>query len=126
KAVQDFQSAYNLPVSGIADSRTMQKIVEVSEAVAEINSFYITGKGYGHAVGMTQWGAYGMAQAGYSYDEILKYYYTGTDIGTRDTENQIVRVLLTQNASTLKISSNQPYQVGDKEFLANTETTIQY
>ncbi|WP_052345749.1 peptidoglycan-binding protein [Paucisalibacillus sp. EB02] len=126
KAVQDFQKTHNLPISGIADSRTLQKVAEIAESVAEVNSFYITGKGYGHAVGMTQWGAYGMAQSGYSYDAILKYYYTGTEIGTRDTENQIVRVLLTQNASTLKISSNQPYQVGDKEFLANSETTIQY
>lgn len=37
-------------------------------------------KGYGHGVGMSQYGAEGMAQNGYSYDEILKYYYTGVEI----------------------------------------------
>ena len=37
-------------------------------------------KGYGHGVGMSQYGALGMAKAGYTYDEILKHYYTGTTI----------------------------------------------
>lgn len=37
--------------------------------------------GYGHGVGMSQWGAKGMADEGYKYTEILKHYYTGIDIG---------------------------------------------
>ncbi|MGL5312552.1 MAG: stage II sporulation protein D [Peptostreptococcaceae bacterium] len=37
-------------------------------------------KGYGHGVGMSQWGAEGMAQEGYVYYEILEHYYTGTKI----------------------------------------------
>lgn len=37
-------------------------------------------KGYGHGVGMSQWGANGMAHEGYKYDKILKHYYTGSDI----------------------------------------------
>lgn len=37
-------------------------------------------KGYGHGVGMSQWGAQGMAKDGYKYYEILQHYYTGTDI----------------------------------------------
>lgn len=41
---------------------------------------YIKTKGYGHGVGMSQYGAEGMAQLGYKYDEILKYYYTGIEI----------------------------------------------
>lgn len=36
--------------------------------------------GYGHGVGMSQYGALGMAKEGYSYDEILKYYYTDITI----------------------------------------------
>lgn len=39
-----------------------------------------TTDGYGHGVGMSQWGANGMAQAGYNYQEILKHYYTGVTI----------------------------------------------
>lgn len=38
-------------------------------------------KGYGHGVGMSQWGANIMASEGKKYDEILKHYYTGIEIG---------------------------------------------
>jgi len=40
----------------------------------------ITTKGYGHGVGMSQWGAYSLAKKGGTYKEILKHYYTGVDI----------------------------------------------
>ena len=40
----------------------------------------ITTRGYGHGVGMSQYGANGMAKAGYSYKEILKYYYKDVEI----------------------------------------------
>lgn len=36
--------------------------------------------GYGHGVGMSQYGALGMAKEGFKYDEILKYYYSGVEI----------------------------------------------
>lgn len=39
-----------------------------------------TTDGYGHGVGMSQWGANGMAQAGYNYIDILTHYYTGVEI----------------------------------------------
>lgn len=44
------------------------------------DSVTITGSGYGHGVGMSQYGAKGMAELGYTYQEILKYYYTGIDV----------------------------------------------
>lgn len=40
----------------------------------------ITTKGYGHGVGMSQYGANGMANDGYSYEEILKYYYKNIEL----------------------------------------------
>lgn len=40
----------------------------------------ITTKGYGHGVGMSQYGANGMASEGYTYEDILKYYYQNTEI----------------------------------------------
>jgi len=43
--------------------------------------FTFVGKGWGHAVGMSQDGAIGMAKAGYTYEEILKHYLTGVKIG---------------------------------------------
>ena len=36
--------------------------------------------GYGHGVGMSQYGANGMAKEGYNYKEILSHYYTGIEI----------------------------------------------
>ena len=40
----------------------------------------IATKGYGHGVGMSQYGAQGMAKKGYNYQEILSHYYTGTTL----------------------------------------------
>ena len=40
----------------------------------------VTTKGYGHGVGMSQYGAEAMARRGYTYDEIVKYYYQGVEI----------------------------------------------
>lgn len=42
-----------------------------------------TTRGYGHGVGMSQYGANGMANSGYSYDKIIKYYYSGVNIVKR-------------------------------------------
>ena len=44
------------------------------------DSITITTKGFCHCVGMSQYGANGMAKEGYKYDEILKYYYKNTEL----------------------------------------------
>ena len=44
------------------------------------NIVTITTKGYGHGVGMSQYGAEGMAKEGYTYDQIIKHYYTGVEV----------------------------------------------
>ncbi len=44
------------------------------------DSIVISGAGWGHGVGMSQCGAYGMASKGFKYDEILKYYYKGVEV----------------------------------------------
>lgn len=43
------------------------------------NQIEITSKGFGHGVGLSQFGAQQLALKGYKYDEILKYYYQGTE-----------------------------------------------
>ena len=40
-----------------------------------------SGRGYGHGVGMSQWGAKGMAEQGYKAEKILEYYYPGATLG---------------------------------------------
>ncbi|MCI8477364.1 MAG: SpoIID/LytB domain-containing protein [Oscillospiraceae bacterium] len=42
--------------------------------------FTISGSGWGHLVGMSQWGAHAMAKQGFRYDEILRFYYTGIEV----------------------------------------------
>ncbi len=50
------------------------------EIIKDNNIITITTKGYGHGVGMSQYGAKGMAEQGYSYREILNHYYTSVNI----------------------------------------------
>jgi stage II sporulation protein D len=45
-----------------------------------VTSYTFTGRGWGHGVGMCQYGAFGMAKMGVKYDEIIKHYYTGVDL----------------------------------------------
>ena len=41
----------------------------------------VTGHGWGHGLGMSQWGAYGYAHHGWTYQRILAHYYSGTTLG---------------------------------------------
>src|SRR4051812_32121459 len=54
----------------------------------------LRGHGWGHGLGLSQWGAYGYAKHGWSYDRILAHYYTGTTIGSAKITT--VRVLLVE------------------------------
>ncbi len=45
-----------------------------------VASYTFTGRGWGHGVGMCQYGAYGLAKMGVKYDAIVKHYYTGIDL----------------------------------------------
>jgi stage II sporulation protein D len=45
---------------------------------------HFAGRGYGHGVGMSQWGAKAMAEHGYRAETILEYYYPGTTLGPLD------------------------------------------
>jgi stage II sporulation protein D len=72
--------------------------------------FVISGHGWGHAVGMGQWGAYGYAQHGFTYDKILAHYYPGTVLSTTTVKS--IRVLLA-NTKSVTISSTGPWKLKD-------------
>jgi stage II sporulation protein D len=55
----------------------------------------VCGSGYGHGVGLAQYGAYGRAQAGQNYAKIVRAYYQGVNL-QRYRDNPFVRVLLKQ------------------------------
>src|SRR3989337_982225 len=73
--------------------------------------FVVSGRGWGHGVGMSQFGAYGMAKAGRTYDEILAHYYMGTTLGRG--AGKVVRVLLTEGRKALAVSSEMPFTIVD-------------
>ena len=50
------------------------------EVLTKEDSLTFITYGSGHGVGMSQYGAHGMALHGYTFDEILKHYYQGVDI----------------------------------------------
>ena len=45
-----------------------------------VSNYIFTGRGWGHGVGMCQYGAFGLAKMGVKYDEIIKHYYTGVEL----------------------------------------------
>lgn len=65
-------------------------------------SWVVPGRGFGHGVGMSQYGALGYAQQGRSYRQILHHYYTGVKI--REANTRAVRVLITTGLSSLPFS----------------------
>jgi stage II sporulation protein D len=73
--------------------------------------FVVSGHGWGHGVGMSQYGAYGQALAGRTYRQILSYYYSGTTIGKAGRKQ--VRVLLAEGRRAVTVSSPAPLTAVD-------------
>lgn len=64
--------------------------------------FVISGRGWGHGVGMSQYGAHGASQLGCTAPQILRAYYKGTSIGTGASTTPI-RVSVYTAATTLRV-----------------------
>jgi len=72
----------------------------------------VSGDGWGHGHGMSQWGAQGAALQGQSYSQILDFYYPGTDLSTLGGGR--VKVLITaDNDNNLKVKSAQGLKLVD-------------
>lgn len=76
---------YSLKINGIEiKGRTFQSKLELKSNDFELseldNKIIITTKGYGHGVGMSQYGANALAKQNKTYEDIIKYYYQGTKI----------------------------------------------
>jgi len=69
------------------------------------------GHGWGHGVGMSQYGAYGYALHGVTYDQILAHYYPGTTLGQAPTST--IRVLLADRKKKVTITAEAPFTVVD-------------
>ena len=67
-------------------------LLAAAPAASAATRHVVRGAGFGHGIGMSQYGAYGFAQQGYDYKRILRHYYSGTQLGS--APSRPVRVLL--------------------------------
>jgi stage II sporulation protein D len=71
------------PETTTAAAPTPQPVFRLPAAATPPEPRYallVEGRGFGHGVGMSQWGAYAMAQQGRSYEQILRHYYRGVEL----------------------------------------------
>jgi peptidoglycan hydrolase-like amidase/peptidoglycan hydrolase CwlO-like protein len=83
------------------------------------------GHGWGHGVGLGQWGAKGMALAGLSYRFIDQHFYTGTTWASLDTANAPIHVAVLWGTSTYRVVLGGPAQLtagGRVTYLAAGQT----
>lgn len=77
------------PVTGsMSDVRLRAKngvyplaVVSGESASSSADSYLISGRGWGHNVGMSQYGAKGMAERGFTFEEIIQFYFRGATVG---------------------------------------------
>jgi stage II sporulation protein D len=77
-------------------------VAALSLPAGAAGKWVVPGKGYGHGVGMSQYGAFGFAKKGRSYKRILRHYYKGVEI--RQGSTRSVRVLLTTGLGSLRFT----------------------
>jgi stage II sporulation protein D len=69
------------------DVTQTQQVASAGSRVPVVPSeFQISGGGYGHGIGLSQWGAMGMAQAGNNFQQILLHYYTGVQLAKLEVQ----------------------------------------
>jgi stage II sporulation protein D len=85
-------------------------------AAAKKTSWSLRGAGWGHGIGMSQYGAYGYAKRGTGYRAILSHYYSGTGLDHRS--GQTVRVLLQPNQS--RVSFRGATKAGGRDLNAGS------
>jgi stage II sporulation protein D len=68
-------------------------------------TFTFYGSGWGHGVGMGQWGGNGLAQKGWTYKQILRHFYQGTTVGQGSSLPKNLRIGLVQDASLIRVTA---------------------
>ena len=80
-------------------------------AAVTATTFVVSGRGWGHGVGMSQYGALGFANDGWTYDRILAHYYSGAELGPAGVAR--VRVLVAESQPAVTLRSKAPFRVRD-------------
>ena len=76
-----------------------------SEARSAARTFTFYGSGWGHGLGMSQYGAYGLARKGWSHQQILRHYYHGTTVGPARQSPATLRIGLDLEARRLHVKA---------------------
>jgi hypothetical protein len=69
------------------------------------HTFTFYGSGDGHGLGMSQWGASGLAQRGWTYRRILTHFYSGTGVGVPAHPVRKVRIELTYDRTVVHLTA---------------------
>lgn len=80
KAIDERGAISTVHFAYVYDGETMRRIESTPNIARGGTGITISGRGWGHGVGMSQMGAEGMARAGFNFIEILNHYYTGVEI----------------------------------------------
>jgi stage II sporulation protein D len=94
--------SFAVPASALADP---------AAPTVSATTFVVTGHGWGHGIGLSQWGAYGFAQHGWGYRQIVAHYFGGTTIGTAPPTT--LRVLIASGLKTATVGSATGFTVRD-------------
>jgi stage II sporulation protein D len=73
--------------------------------------FHMFGAGFGHGLGMSQWGAFGLAKQGWGPEKIVKHFYSGTRVARTDAAPNVLRIGLVQGKDSIRLNA----QDGDVE-----------
>jgi SpoIID/LytB domain protein len=96
----------------IAVSAGMLAAAPANAATAVPDSFTVNGSGWGHGVGMSQYGALGMAQEGYSATQILEHYYNPAKVNASTANASTdIKVQLLKTGSTTITPTNGKLRV---------------
>jgi SpoIID/LytB domain protein len=72
---------------------------------ADARSFTFYGSGFGHGLGMSQWGAYGLSRQGWGSKQILAHYYSGTRVEPQQPPVDRLRIGLVQNRGAVRLEA---------------------
>ncbi len=79
--IKDSGQAISVNRSAVNRARGLNESIQLKSTYStDPTSFVFNGRGYGHGVGMSQYGAREMANQGYNYEDIITHYYRGVDI----------------------------------------------
>jgi SpoIID/LytB domain protein len=100
-----YASGPGTTVPGATDDPFSRAPTQAASTADRGTGFTFYGSGYGHGLGMSQWGAYGLALQGWSYRRILTHFYRNTRIERPASPVRHIRVGLTYDRTLLHLTA---------------------